>query len=161
MKRSSWLLVIIIVFGCNTKQPDKNALDTDTTKTANTDTANIITDTHYFWNSDWDQKKGLVMKKVSPLFEDSLTAPILIQKLNSLYPEIQLRYKKISGDTIFVAIDKSGYLTRQVGSTGAKGYLAEVTYNLTELKDINFVDIRFKRGDHAYPGVFARTDFVK
>lgn len=101
------------------------------------------------------------MKKVSPLSEDSLTVPILIQKLNSLYPDIQLRYKKISGDTIFVAIDKSSYLTKQVGTTGAKGYLAEVTFNLTELKNINFVDIHFKEGDHAAPGTYTRTDFAK
>jgi hypothetical protein len=161
MKKICWLFIIMVFMGCNTKQPDKTSSATDTAKTIKTDTANIITDTHSFWNADWDQKKGLVMKKVFPLYEDSLTAPILIQKLNSLYPGIQLRYRKISGDTIFVAIDKSSYLTKQVGSTGAKGYLAEVTFNLTELKNINFVDMHFKEGDHAAPGTYTRTDFVR
>ena len=101
MKRLSWLFMIMIFIACNTKQPDKATPETDTIKTVTTDTVNSITDMHYFWNADWDQNKGLVMKKVSPLPGDSLTPAILIQKLNSLYPEIQLRYKKnISGHHI-------------------------------------------------------------
>ena len=101
------------------------------------------------------------MKKTSQLSEDSLSPAKLIQKLNNLYPEILLRFIKISNDSIFVAINKSNYLTRQMGSSGAEAYLAEVTYNLTELKDINFVDIRFIEGDHASPGTYSRTDFVQ
>ena len=161
MKRLYRLFIITLFIGCNTQQPDKTATVADSTTTSRRDTTNIITDRRYFWNADWDQKKGLVMKKVSPLTEDSLTAPSLILKLNNLYPEIRLHYKKISGDTIFVGINKSSYLTRQVGSTGAKGYLAEVTFNLTEIPNINYVDISFKPGDHASPGTYARTDFVK
>ena len=128
---------------------------------ARTDTANITTDTHYFWSSELGTKKGMVMKKVSRISEDSLTPANLLQKLNKLYPEIPLRFIKISNDSIFVSINKSKYLTQQMGSTGAEAYLAEVTYNLTELKDINFVDMRFKEGDHASPGTYTRTDFIE
>ena len=161
MKTVYCLFILLLYLGCNTGQHDKPVPVTDTSKVITTDTANIIGDSHYFWNADWDQKKGLVMKKTAPLFEDSLQPSPLIEKINGLYPEIQLRFVKISGDTIFTAIDKSSYLTKQVGSTGAKGYLAEVTYNLTELKDINFVHIQFTPGDHALPGTFSRTDFIK
>lgn len=155
------VLIITILFSCNTKQQDNSKPPAEPKIISVPDSANIITDSHYFWNSDWDTKKGLVMRKVSPLYEDSLTPSILIQKINSLYPGIQLRLRNISNDTIFIAIDKSMYLTSQIGSSGAEGYLAEVTYNLTEINNINYVDLSFKQGDHASPGTYARTDFVR
>jgi hypothetical protein len=170
MKRSFFLIVIIsLIVSCNTKKPGEDRSQTDTSIVSHIDTAkittdnnaNITTDTHYFWSSEWSTKKGLVMKKTSQISEDSLTPSRLIQKLNKLYPEIRLRFIKISNDSIFVAIKKSKYLTQQMGSSGAEAYLAEVTYNLTELKDINFVDMRFKAGDHASPSTYARTDFIE
>jgi hypothetical protein len=170
MKRRFFLIMIItVIVSCNTKKPDKVGSHIDTTIVSHIDTANIITDnnanittdTHYFWSSEWSTKKGLLMKKTSQISEDSLTPPRLIQKLNNLYPEIRLRFIKISNDSIFVAIKKSKYLTQQMGSSGAQAYLAEITYNLTELKDINFVDVRFKVGDHASPGTYTRTDFIE
>ena len=81
--------------------------------------------------------------------------------LNSQYPEVVLRLIKISGDTVFVKIPKSDYLARQMGTSGSEAYLAEATYNLTEIKDIDFVDFKFKEGDHAQPGTFSRTDFIR
>ena len=44
-------------------------------------------------------------------------------------------------------------LTNQIGDTGAENYLASATYTLTEMKDIHFVNIDMKAGDHAEPGV--------
>lgn len=162
MKGRFFLIIIIsVIISCNTREPGKISQPVDTTTVARTDTANITTDTHYFWSSELGTKKGMVMKKVSRISEDSLTPANLLQKLNKLYPEIPLRFIKISNDSIFVSINKSKYLTQQMGSTGAEAYLAEVTYNLTELKDINFVDMRFKEGDHASPGTYTRTDFIE
>ncbi len=46
-----------------------------------------------------------------------------------------------------------------MGSSGAETYLAEVTFNLTEINGINFIDIQFPEGDHASPGIYSRTDF--
>ena len=153
--------MIILMLACNTKKPSKISPYADTTIVSHIDTANATTDTHYFWSSEWDTKNRLVMKKVSQINEDLLTPANLIQKINSLHPKIQLRFIKVFKDTIFVSINKSRYLTQQMGSSGADAYLAEVTYNLTELKDINFVDLRFKEGDHASPGTYTRTDFIE
>jgi hypothetical protein len=161
MKRLIFLIVMITLGSCNTKQPEKKIPPVDTTGIVHTDSANIKTDSHYFWSSDWDPKKGLVMKRTVPISDDSLTATNILQKLNVLYPEIQLHFNRISNDSIFVTINKSSYLTQQIGSSGAEAYLAEVTYNLTELKDINFVDISFKEGDHASPGTYTRIGFVQ
>jgi len=81
--------------------------------------------------------------------------------LNDTYPEIILHFTKTSNDTLFVKISNSTFLTQQMGSSGPEVYLADVTYNLTEISGINYVAIIFKAGDHASPGVYSRTDFVQ
>jgi hypothetical protein len=162
MKNYSLLIALIMaVVSCNTKQQEEKVVTKDSAiATAEADTAAVKKDNHYFWSSEFDNK-GLLMIKVRPLPEDSLTAASIIQLQNDLYPEIQVRFDRMSNDTIFVTIPNSTYLTQQTGSSGPEGYFAELTYNLTELKNITYVDIRFKRGDHAQPGTFSRTDFVK
>jgi hypothetical protein len=163
MKVFYFLPVIALAFiSCNTKRNGDKVLNTDSTLfIAPADTANIKTDAHYFWSSELDPKKGLVMVKTRPVPSDSITPANIIQMLNDWYPKIPLRYSRVSHDSIFVQISKSGYLTEQMGSSGAQAYLAEVTYNLTEIKDINYVGILFKAGDHASPDIYTRTDFVR
>jgi hypothetical protein len=78
-----------------------------------------------------------------------------------MYPEIPLTLNKISHDSIFIKINNSKYLSQQMGSSGPEAYFAEVTYNLTEIPGINFVDFNFKEGDHAAPATYSRTDFVQ
>lgn len=155
------ILIITSIAACNTKQPDKEVVVIDSSnKITRVDSANTIIDAHYFWEADQDTPDGLTMKKSRPISPDSLTSGNLLQVLNNLHPNVELSYVKSAGDTVFVKIDKSAYLTQRMGSSGAEAYLAEVTYNLTELTGINFVDINFKIGDHAEPGIYARTDFV-
>jgi hypothetical protein len=162
MKKYAWFTMFSILLGCNTKKNSETVVETDTSKiTINTDTASVITDTHYFWGSSWDTKKGLVMIKSLPITKDSLTVPIIIGKLNKMHPEIQLHFLKTSQDSILLKIDKSSYLTQNIGSSGAQEYLAIVTFNLTEIPGINFVTLNFKAGDHASPGTYSRTDFIR
>ena len=150
-----------LILSCNTKKPETKITTVDTaTAVVKKDKASIITDTHYFWSAELGPG-GLVMVKIRPAAADSLTAPNIISLLDNEYPEIPLRFVKISNDTVFVKIPKSDYLTRQMGTSGSEAYLAEATYDLTELKDINFVDFKFKEGDHAQPGTFSRTDFIR
>lgn len=157
-----FIFLITVMVCCNTKQPKKTVSTIDTTSfVIIADTAKIIKDSHYFWSSDLDQKKGLIMIRNRTIPADSLTVANMIQLLNNLYPEIQLHYTKVSNDSMFISINKSTYLTEQIGSSGADAYLAEVTYNLTEIKGVNFVDIRFRAGDHASPATYSRTDFVQ
>ena len=157
-------LVLGLVSGiasCNTKTSEKDEVKADSTSVVTkADSSGIITDSHYFWAADLVPKEGLVMKRESPVSKDSLSSDYMISRLNAIYPDVKLELIKSSGDSVFLKIKKSTYLTQQMGSTGAEAYLAEVTYNLTEVKDINFVDIRFKKGDHASPGTYSRTDFI-
>jgi hypothetical protein len=69
------------------------------------------------------------------------------------------RLAKVNFDTAFIVIDNSNYLTQQMGTTGADEYLAKLTFSLTELESINFVNLNFEEGDHAVPGTYERTDF--
>lgn len=83
----------------------------------------------------------------------------LVDALNLKYPQIRLEWIKLEGNKAFVKINDSSYLTQQAGSEGAEAYLAEVTYSLTELKEIAAVDFSFKEGDHAVAGVYTRDSF--
>ena len=83
----------------------------------------------------------------------------LIDALNYKYPQIKLEWIKQEGDIIFLKIEEADYLTRESGTLGAHAYLAELTFSLTELKGISKVNLSFKEGDHARPGVYERGDF--
>jgi hypothetical protein len=152
---------LALIFSCHSNQPEKEQAVTDTINSAKTtDTVNAYKDTHYFWFADFAGKKGFTMVRNRPIPADSLTTDHIIQSLNDLYPEIKLSFVGISNDSMFLNIDKSNYLTNSSGSSGAEAYLAEATYNLTEIKGISFVHFNFKKGNHASPGTYSRTDFV-
>lgn len=163
MKKYACAIILITsITACNTKQPDKEAIIIDSlTTVTQPDSTNKILDAHYFWEADQDSPEGLMMKKSRPISRDSLNTDNLLQILNNLHPNVELLYLKTSGDTVFVKINKSTYLTQRMGTSGAEAYLAEVTYNLTELTGVNFVDINFKMGDHAEPGTYSKIDFVR
>ncbi len=91
----------------------------------------------------------------------SMAPQALINALNESYPGIQLNLNKISKDTIYISIPESKYLSDQIGSTGAYNYLATAVYNLTELNNIKYINLSFKGGEHASPGVYSRDDFKK
>ena len=83
----------------------------------------------------------------------------IVDALNYKYPQIKLEWVKQEGNKAFVKIQDADYLSRESGTEGARAYLAEVTFSLTELEGIIEVDFNFKEGDHARPGVYKREDF--
>ena len=120
----------------------------------------VSEDSHYIWGTDFQGRKGWVPVKLRPLTGDSLAIQPMVAMLNEQYPDIRLSYIKTAGDTAFLKIADSKYLTQQMGTDGGDSYLGMVTYNLTEIKDVNYVSFSFKKGDHAEPGVYSRTDFM-
>ena len=156
-----YVLVAFMATSCNNNDTDDGKTTPEiVAPETKPDSTAAISDAHYFWESDLHPTQGLTMVKTRPIPADSLNANSVIEMLNGLYPENKIEFLKISGDSIFIKLPKSNYLTRQMGSSGAESWLAEVTYNLTELSNIDYVDIRFKEGDHASPGTYSRTDFV-
>lgn len=163
MNRYACIIIIVaLITSCSTKKTDNDLVKPDSTLIIiKADSIKTYADRNYFWEADQDNPKGLSMKKIRPVTDDSLTPTSMLFVLNSAHPEILLEYLKTSNDTIFLMINKSNYLTKQIGTSGAEAYLAEVTYNFTELKGVNNVDINFKEGDHAAPGTYSRTDFIR
>jgi len=83
----------------------------------------------------------------------------IVDALNYKYPQIKLEWVKQEGKTAYVKIEDAEFLTRESGTEGARAYLAEATYSLTEFSGIEEVNFSFKEGDHARPGVYTREDF--
>lgn len=160
MKKFIPAIVLLGIFSCNNNKTEEQAVPPDSIDVKK-DSAVVITDTHYFWETDESDPKRISFKKSRPLSADSLNTASILAVLNATYPELKLSIKNTSGDTLFLNLDNSKFLTQQIGSTGAESYLGEVVYNLTEVAGIDFVNINFKQGDHAQPGTYSRTDFIK
>ncbi|MBS1509509.1 MAG: hypothetical protein JST86_01615 [Bacteroidetes bacterium] len=155
-------ITMATLFSCNTNSKQHQpGDDTVTLATIHRDTAMTGTDAHYCWTTELDAKAGIQLKRLRPINNDSVTIDNLLALMNTTYPEVQMRMMKQSGDTLFIKIPNSRFLTQQMGTSGAEAFIAEATYNLTEIKGINAVHFDFKEGDHAQPGTFSRTDFVQ
>lgn len=86
----------------------------------------------------------------------------LVDIMNTKYHgRVRLETTAQYGDSVFVKIDSAVFLTQQMGSAGARAYLAEATYTLTESDSVAVVVFDFKEGDHAVPGIYTRETFVR
>src|SRR5690606_10248244 len=96
---------------------------------------------------------------------DLLDLPLgqLIDIVNKRFPANQGVVDRLACAicTVFVKIDSSQYLTAEMGSAGAREYVAITTFTLTEAAGINYVYYQFEEGDHAAPGVYDRLYFQK
>jgi len=85
-----------------------------------------------------------------------LNVDSVIKGLNWRYDNFGLLKQKMSGDTIYLFIQNSKYLTEEIGTTGAEEYIADVVANITAVKGVNFIYLSFKGGEHASPGLYGR-----
>ena len=117
---------------------------------------------NYFWRSDFDSNGHLKMVKIRPISTGSLNYKSIIKFLNgnnSPKDKNYLIFKKIRHDTLHLKIKNTTSLTQEMGTAGAMLYLAEITYNLTELKNIRYINMDFEEGDNATPGTYTRNSF--
>lgn len=159
MKRFMYCVLLIAAAACN-QGGEKNATVQDSVTRIPDSASAVISDAHYFWEADLTGK-ALEIKKARVASADSLNPSAILGMLNNEYPELKLELLRSAADTVFIKVGNSEYLTRQLGSTGSEAVLAEITYNLTEAAGIHNVHISFRRGDHATPGTYARTDFIQ
>ncbi len=149
----------------NSSNPDDVQTDTINSGTVEIDSSdftNNIVNIPSLWKVELqDNQVSEKLKKPDNDELGKLTPQKLVEALNASYPEIQLELKKISNDTVFVAIPNSEYFSNQLGNTGAYNYLASTVYNLTELTNVKFVNFDFPRGDHASPGTYSRDNFKR
>lgn len=155
----SWLFLfgILLLLSCNNNEPATGDINEDTVMA---DENEYIAD-RLTWISEYDTLKNeFYLKRQRTVNADTLTAGNVINDINAVWENVQLVFSKVSHDTLYVFIPDSDFLTQQMGSAGAEAYIASVTYNLTELKGIKFINYDFEAGDHLSPGVFSRKDFV-
>lgn len=149
------LLVITSLFACNNQAAEEK----QETDTLSEDEITVAGD-KLVWTTAYDSLSGnYLLKQQRQADADRLTAQELIAGINASRENVRMELIKISNDTIYVAIPNSEFLTQRMGSAGAAEYMAVSTYNLTELKNIHFVNYAFEEGDHAAPGTFSREDF--
>ena len=116
---------------------------------------------YQLYESRWNQQSS-TLELFRTNADSAKTLTEAIDRFNSgnqkeNYPFARLA--KVNFDTAFIVIDNSDYLTQQMGTTGADEYLAKLTFSVTELESINFLNLNFLEGDHAVPGTYKRTDF--
>lgn len=145
--------VFAVSYSCSSNRSDNgdNQLESSYNKLLTDDSLSSI-----LWEYDVSADS-----MVSPQQKVALTTEMVVDILNQRYADnMYLDLLSVSADTAFVHINDATYLTHQLGSTGAFGYLAEVTYSLTEVPGIHFVHFDFQEGDHATPGLYKRKDFL-
>lgn len=150
----SALLSILILHSCIRNPESEHTDDHEDTVSVSTHAIRQITP---LW--EFNPVEDLPLnKRILPA--DSLRPQILIDILNSQFQDkVKIDFINASHDTLFIKIDSATYLTQQSGTTGANGILAVVTYTLTELDSIKYIDFNFKEGDHAVPGTYDRNYF--
>jgi len=166
MKLASVILIVCLIFGCNSSDNNKeetvNETVTDTVSaSSSSDTAKTIVNHTMIWSVQPQGAENEKLEAPQNIKLDTLSSTQLVQLINNNFPDIHLDLVKISHDTIYVNIPDSKKLTNGIGDTGAENYLASATFTLTELKNIKFVNIAMKPGDHAEPGVYTRDDFKR
>ncbi len=164
MRNLLLLSLLIFIFSCNNDDSKSDAAAGDTTyiteESAKPSIENPVQFKNLIWFPVFDSAKGdVVLKQQRQVSKDTLTADKLIKEINDSWEGIKLEFRKISHDTLYVAIPESAVLTRQMGSSGAYSYISSTTYTLTELKHIKFVNYDFEEGDHLAPGTMKRSDF--
>lgn len=143
------LSLAITIASCGSNKSDQQAEE-------GTDTLAAV----YSWKASLNDSSGrLEVNKNELGGPDTLSADALISYLNARNPNVQLKFIKVSGDTLYVTIPDAHYLTQQMGSTGPQLYFAESVYNLTELPGIKYVNFDLEEGDHAGPGTLNRDSF--
>lgn len=73
----------------------------------------------------------------------------------------KLKLIDIKGEVVNIEVINDEYLTQRMGSAGANEFLATATFALTEYDNIKFVNFIFEEGDHAFPGLYSREDFIE
>ena len=69
-------------------------------------------------------------------------------------PKVQ--FKKKEEGTVFIGVDNEDQLGERMGSNGALGYMAVVTYSLTSVKGIDCVYFDIGESEHASPGKYCK-----
>lgn len=142
------VFALCLLFSCSSENQE-NALEEQVGFSAS--------DTIIIWNCDADKQ---VRSRIFTSDAAIQNVQPLINGINSIYPEMTLRFLTISGDTLIVAMNEGKLLVNQMGSSGAEQYLSFAAMNLLEAKGIQFVQFSLPEGAHAKNSVWTKADFA-
>lgn len=154
------LSLIILLVSCQNEKPvEQNSSDVRVEEPAvKSEEAEKTLDVP--WIAIFNDSTQLLEIKKNPVAHpENLNEQDIIDALNLKYPEIKIEAVSREGNKAVVKIANSAHLTQEMGSAGARIFLAEATYSLTEVSGIEAVDFRFEPGDHAMPGILTRKSF--
>lgn len=152
------MFVSISAVSCkDSNQESEDEADEDSPQTIVYSKAAIDETDPALWIYDYDADIPLKNWEIKEL---SNTPQEWIDFLNAQNKRVHLEYSKQSGDTLFVKINESTFLTQRMGTTGADAYLSVATYTLTESENVNYVHFDFEEGDHAIPGTYSRQYYI-
>jgi hypothetical protein len=161
MKYLQFLSLIFICMACNSPAEEKQ--DNGRQEETPADSLSILHSTHnpenslFVWKVDYDYTK----KRNPAIDKKNLTVDSLVKGLNAKYENVLLEVTRQSNDTLYTIIKESGFLTQQMGSSGAELYLADAVLNLTEVPGVRYVNIALQGGDHMQPGTWSSENFSK
>jgi hypothetical protein len=152
------LLMFSFLISCKDSEKEtEEALDEDSIQTIVYGKALIDESDPALWIYDYNADIPLKNREVE---EMHITHEEWIDFLNAQNENVYMEFFKHSGDTLFIKIVESTFLTQQMGTAGADAYLSVATYTLTESKNVNYVHFDFEEGDHAIPGTYSRQYYI-
>jgi len=160
MKKELYLVLLFTIFMIGACRTDSTKVTDENTSTKSAALEDLGKTLVVPWIVELNDSTQMMEIKKNPDADMTNLGPAdIIDAINYKYPQIKLEWVKQEGNKAFVKIADARYLTSGSGTEGAKAYLAEVTFSLTELKGIKKVNYNFIEGDHARPGVYTREDF--
>ena len=159
MKTANYIafIAVLLIASCQSDSSKKSLEETAVDSAATADQSKTLV---VPWEATLNDSTHMMEIKRNPAANmTNLSYLDIIDALNYKYPQIKLEWVKQEGNIVFLKIEDADYLTRESGTVGARAYLAELTFSLTELEGISKVNLSFKEADHARPGVYEREDF--
>ena len=155
----STILFCCLFYACtNDRKEQQDTTDTTIIQQQDTIASEILSDIPWTAVLDTNTQK-YTMVRSNTLNNEVFDTKNVLESINRKYPENNLSFVKQDADTLFVKVEDATYLTQASGSTGARVFLAESTYSLTEIPSVRVVFFDFKVGDHATPGPYTRKSF--
>lgn len=160
MKKELYSVLLVTIFLIGACRTDSTKVTDENTSTKSAALEDLGKTLAVPWIVELNDSTQMMEIKKNPDADMTNLGPAdIIDAINYKYPHIKLEWVKQNGNKAFVKIADARYLTSGSGTQGAKAYLAEVTFSLTELKGIKEVNYNFIEGDHAHPGVYTREAF--
>jgi hypothetical protein len=160
------LLTLVSIVACTPQKEENHQTVKDTKdETIPPERDSILTFDHLsikpvnHWYADYDTitKRDILVKGLGVRERKDPSEAV---ELVNTFSRVPVALLKTVGDTIFVKLNNSHVLTEQSGSAGSWGHLASLTFTLTEMEGVEFVDYDFVEGSHLSPGVYSRKDFT-